>query len=373
MRGIVWFYMLNKRLYKKAVFSVILALLLVCVISFSFISKADSGMINVVLVQTNKSDKISGEIIKDLLDDESMAHFMVAHSVTSAVEAVKSGAADTAWIFPENMGSQTDFTPQKGRSTVQVVEREQNVLLRLTREKLNSKLFEYSARSYCRHFVDQYLPELDSVSDEELMYYFENTSVDRDLFVFDNPVTSSAQGQSDYLTAPLRGLLAIITTLGGLAGTLYYMKDEEKKLFANIPLKKQPLVAFVSVGVATLNLAIISMVALFASGLYRFSLLEVLAALLSAVSSAAFCMLLLSIMRSIKVFGAVIPALITVMSFACPVFFYLKECRILSLLFPPTYYVFSASMPMFLLYAALYTVACLAAAYLIGKIKPKKA
>ena len=113
--------------------------------------------------------------------------------------------------------------------------------------------------------------------------------------------------------------------------------------------------------------------ALCASGLYRFTLIEVLAALLNAISSAAFCMLLLSILRSVKVFGAVIPALITVMSCACPVFFYLKACRILSLLFPPTYYVFSASRPIFLFYAVLYTAACLAAAYLIGRIKPKKA
>ena len=235
MRGLIWFYMLNKRLYKKAVFITILVLLAVSVIGFSVISQADSGMINVVLAQTDKEDKLSGEIIKDLLDDESMAHFTVADSVTSAVDAVKSGKADTAWIFPADMGSEADFAPQRGKSVIRIVEREQNVLLRLTREKLNSKLFEYSARSYLRYYVDEYLPDIKNVSDEELMSYFESTSVDRDLFVFDNPVTSSSQGESDYLTAPLRGLLAIITTLGGMAGALSYMKDEEKKLFAHIP------------------------------------------------------------------------------------------------------------------------------------------
>ena len=301
-----------------------------------------------------------------------MVLFSLADSPEEAINAVKTGTADSAWIFPADMGTVGDFALLNHDAVIRIVEREQNVILRLAHEKLNAELFRHLSRAYGIEYARLNLPELERLSEQELLDYFENTVIDDTLFVFDNPVSSSKQGGSDYLTAPLRGLLALITVLGGMAGALYYMQDEEKRLFANISLKKQPFIAFASIGVATLNVSLISMVALLASGLYRFGITELAAALLYALASAAFCLLTAQIFRSVKVYGAILPALITVMSCVCPVFFNLKELRGLSWLFPPTYYINAATNSMCLVYMLIYTAVLLAlatAVRLLCKIK----
>lgn len=358
-RALKWFYMLTKRLYKKAAFIVILALILASVIVFAFAAKSDSGFVRIALTEEGAGDKISEEIIDELLRDDSMLMYARFDSPADAVAAVRSGKVDVAWIFPENMGDSPADYSLLSDGTVKVVEREQNVVTRLAREKLNAVLFDYTARAFYLSYIDEKLPELDSLGDEELLAYFENAVIDDELFVFDNPESSSL-GEADYLTAPLRGLLGIIIVLGGLAGALYYMKDEEKGLFANIPLNRQPLIAFVCIVTATLNISLVCLLALFASGLYAFSLTELACALLYAVATASFCMLLKEIFGSIKSLGGVIPAVIILLSVVCPVFFNFKAARAFSFIFPPTYYINVTFSAKYLLYMAGYSLICLA-------------
>lgn len=368
-KALKWLYMLNKRLYKKATFIIILALLLVSVVVFVDASKADSGFVHVVLAQTNKNDKISSEIVKSLLNEESLALFTVAETPEAAINAVKSGQADTAWIFPENMGSLSDF-PLGKSGIIRVVEREQNVFLRLAREKLNAVIFKYSARAFFLSYADAKLPTLSGFSDEELLSYFENAKIDEELFIFENPVNKAeTKNASDYLAAPLRGLLGVITVLGGMAGLLYYMNDEEKRQFSNISKRGQSFIAFASVGTATLNISAVAMLALWASGLYRVTLTEIACTLTFALCTASFLMVLKEVFGNIKVFAAVIPAIITIMCAVCPVFFNLKALRLYSFIFPPTYYINCAGNEMYLVYMLAYSAAALTIAFLIRTLK----
>lgn len=364
-----WIYMLNKRLYKKASFIAILVLLLISVVAFAFASKAESGFVNIVLAQSNKSDKISSEIVKELLNEDSLVRFTLAESVEDAVATVKNGKADTAWIFPEDMGSLSEFALLNG-GVVRVVEREQNVFLRLSREKLNSVLFKYSARAFFLSYADEKLPTLSSFSDEELLSYFENAKIDEDFFVFENPITSAEKTKSsDYLSAPLRGILGVIIVLSGMAGLLYYMNDENKRHFSNISIKGQSFLAFASVITATINISLVALISLFASGLYRVTATELACAIIFSFCTASFLMVLKEIFGNIKAFGAIIPALVLIMCVTCPVFFNIKELRTFSFIFPPTYYINCSANGKYLIYMLAYSAVCLILAFLIKQIK----
>ena len=113
----------------------------------------------------------------------------------------------------------------------------------------------------------------------------------------------------------------------------------------------------------------VSMVALLVSGLYRFSLTELVGTLLFAFCSASFLMVLKEILSSLRSFGAFIPALIIVISCICPVFFNFKMLRGFSFLFPPTYYINMVGSSIYLLYMCGYSTACLLIAYIIRRIK----
>ncbi len=370
-----WFWILNKRLYKKASFIAILVLLFLAVCLFAIASQGDSGFVHVVLAQTDKADTLSSKIINDLLAEDSLILFTVEDTPEQALEAVKMGQADSAWIFPEDMAQQlSSFVSQKDGDFIRVVEREQTVFSRLSREKLHAALYNYSAKAFFIDYTRDNIPELNNLSDEELLNYYDECKISKELFVFGNPPSaSSGTAESHYLTAPLRGLLGIITVLSGLAAALHYMQDEKKHTFAWVPQKNRWLVGLACISVSTINTALISMIALCVSGLYAFHVREVICALLFALCCASFCLLLKQVFRKIPILGSTIPVFIAMMTCICPVFFVIDQVRLLSFLFPPTYYIHAAYNNSYMAYMLVYVAVCLALSYLLEKLKRGKA
>ena len=74
--------------------------------------------------------------------------------------------------------------------------------------------------------------------------YYEATKIEGRLFEFSTvdgePATDLLENAS-YLTSPVRGLLAVVVTLCGLAGAMYAKQDEKLGTFSWMPEKKRPL------------------------------------------------------------------------------------------------------------------------------------
>lgn len=367
-RPFAWLYMMNKRLYKRGTYLALMALIFASVCIFTAVSKKDKGFLHIALTQ--KGDEVCG-MVQSLLEEDSMIRFTYIDDPEDGIRAVRNGQADALWIFSEEL---KDHSYEKlNFPTVTVVEREQTVFLRLAREKLHSLLFSYNARAVFLDYSRENLPMLNGLSDEQLLSYFENTKIDDELFVFDNPVSQSVQnGSASYLTAPLRGLLAVLCVLGAMAGALYHLQDEERKLFSNLPLRYRPILSFLCVWVSALNIAVVALLSLWASGLYELTLREILNTVLFSLCTTAFAVLLQEICCKIGVYAAMIPALITAMSFLCPVFFNLRSARAVSLFFPPTYYIYGSYHGKYLLYMCAYTLSCLLLAYFLRLLKGKK-
>lgn len=363
-----WFFILNKRLYKKASFVSILVLLLVSVILFSFMAKKESGFVRVVLAQEDNSDETSNEIIKSLLDENSMVLFTKAPSPDEAIEDIKSGVADSAWIFPKDMKKElSEFANTQTNSFVRVIEREQNVFLRLTREKLHAILYDYSAKAFFINYTRENLKELNDLSDDQLLEYFDSTIINDDLFVFGNPVSNNNKDSNNYLLAPLKGLLGLIIVLGGMAATLYFMQDEKNGIFSFVAHRKKLFVEAACVTVATLNLSFTSMIILFTSGICKFSITEIISAFTYALCCSAFCMILRRLFCNVKLFASIIPALVIIIACICPVFFTIKQVRPLSFLFPPTYYINVSHSSIYLLYMVFYLGVCFLISFIFSK------
>lgn len=365
-----WFFILNKRLYKKASFVSILVLLLISVMLFSFMAKKESGFVRVVLAQEDSSDETSNEIIKSLLDQDSMVLFTKAPSPDEAIEDIKSGKADSAWIFPKDMKKElSEFANSQNNSFVRVIEREQNVFLRLTREKLHAVLYDYSAKAFFINYTRENIKQLNNLSDKELLKYFDSTIINDELFVFGNPVSNNNKDSSNYLLAPIKGLLGLIIVLGGMAASLYFIQDEKNGIFSFVAHRKKLLIEAACVTVATLNLSVTSLIILLASGICDLSLGEIVAAFSYAFCCSAFCMVLRRLFGSVKLFASAIPALVIVIACVCPVFFTIKQVRPLSFLFPPTYYINVSHSNIYLLYMLLYFAVCFLISFIFSKFQ----
>ena len=144
MKLVMWFLLLSKRLYKKLTFLAILLLIPVLVLAYNAAAQDDSGMITVVLAQ-KESDPLAQKIIENLDASSQLIRYDICQDAETAQALVEGGKADMAWIFEGNLEARlADFMaqPKEKNALVTVFLREDDVTLRLAREKLSGALYQ---------------------------------------------------------------------------------------------------------------------------------------------------------------------------------------------------------------------------------------
>ena len=186
-----WFYILSKRLYKKWSFLVLLALIPLSVVLLSFSSSSTSGFLNIALTYEDKSDAKAKEIVNDLKGSSSLVTFTVLDEKEDALNLIKTGKVDAVWIFPSDMQNKINtFVENKSEDSavVQIIEREENVMLNLSREKLTGALYRHCATAQYIYFARTELPELDNFSDEYILNYYNEYEMIGKLFSYNTPL-----------------------------------------------------------------------------------------------------------------------------------------------------------------------------------------
>lgn len=184
-RGLLLFFLFNKRLFKKTGFRLLLCAVPLLALGMRNLSDGESGVLHILLCQENPSDALSGEIVKKLLTEKSVIQYTLVQQPEEVCALVESGRVDAAWIFPDEMQEKLDqFTGEgfRGDGVIRIVEREDNVALRLAREKLFGALYTYASYSLYRNFIHK---DLKLEADEEiLLQNYEETAVEGSLFQF---------------------------------------------------------------------------------------------------------------------------------------------------------------------------------------------
>lgn len=361
-RWLRWLWMLSKRLYKRASFLAILALIPIAVVALQVAAQSDSGFLHVVLAQTDPDDPVSSALIEDFMAEDSLIRFSYVADPRTATDMVINGEADAAWIFPDDMQERVDKFVSSNYSRggfVTVVEREQTVFSRITHEKLTFSLQEYTSRACYLDFTRDNVEALNSLTDKELLTYYNEAEFHEELFLFRSPDgATSTQPEANYLIAPVRGLLGVLVVLCGLAAALFYCQDRARGTFALVPEQRQGVVAFACLFIAVLNVTAVVLAALLMGGVATFWLKELLIVLLYALCCAAFCLLVLRLCGSMRALAAVLPVLIVAMIALCPIFFDFRHLMWMQMLFPPTYFINAGHDHRWLWYMVLYTAVC---------------
>lgn len=372
----MWFLLLNKRLYKKATFVLLLALIPLMILALYIVAQQDSGFVTVALAQEDPNDSISSEIVADLLDDQQIIRFVDCESLSAAKTMVSEGRADAAWVFPDEMEERLERFLEARRNkepVVTVLLCEETVPLRLSYEKLSGELYKHCAPMLYRQYARDKTPELDGLNDEKLMSYYWSFEQKNELFRFVYPDNSVSDGnEGGYLVTPLRGLLSVFVLLGGLAATMFYLQDERKGLFAWIRQSRLPLVAAGCQSIAMLNLSLVMVLSLAAIGMTVSLPREAVLLVMYVLCCTAFCSLLAQLCRRVNVLGMVTPPLVVCMVAVCPVFFNFGALRSVQLLFPPTYYLNAVHSDRYILYAAVYVAVCSVLSLMLSLVRKKR-
>lgn len=357
-----WMAFLWKRLYKKATFLLLLISIPLLVLGYNATAREDSGVLTIALASRPSEVEALTRSVWDELQESQLILYVECESPEAATEMVRRGDADTAWIFEENLEHKIyDFVARRSRQNafVTVIEPEDRVMLKLLREVLSGTMFPHCSQALYLTYLRENAPELQSLSDEQLLTYYENAGFDENLFLMTDIEGNSSQPEenTNYLLTPIRGMLAVVVVLAGLASAMYYIRDEELGTFTLVHQRAKPLVELGCQLISGVNVLIVVLLSLMlthqAVGFGR----EVVTALLYGLCVAAFSMVVRRLAGSIRALSMVIPILVVVMLVICPVFFDLGALRQSQLFFPPTYFIIGAYNEKYLMYMALYTLA----------------
>lgn len=354
MRILTWCRLLNKRFLKKPAFLVLLALIPILAASLTLLTGEGGTILTVALCP---ADEVSGEIVEALMEEEGVLRCILAEDEEEARALVGGGEADAAWIFSDRTDELVERYASDGRAKVIVtaVEREDNVFLRLAREKLYAAMFPTVSRAAWEAFLERE-SGVEDLPEEVLSEYEHWIEIDEAPVRFSYMDGTEAEVGDDYLRSPTRGLLAILLILGALAAAMVYVRDKRagtltwaggKALF---PLSAAYLL------LPMLDMAVMTCLALYLAGLGGSLGYEVLLLALLVFSGAGFAMLVARFCGSEARIGVAALVLTVCMLALCPVFLNVRALRGLSMLLPPYYYLHAVHNRDFALYLAAYAV-----------------
>lgn len=371
-----WIFFLNKRLFKRIGFIIILCVIPLMILAMNIVSQQDNGVVTVALAAEDPDDTDAAEVMEGLVTGKSILRYKRCNTPDEAVSLVSTGKADTAWIFGSGLNEKIgrfagDISERNAFITI--VEREETVATQLSRERLYGEIYSRCSYALYRDFVLTRVDGAENISESELKNVYESLDFDDGLFrmAFIDGEDASASEAADYLTAPLRGLLCITVVLSSFAAGMYYLQDESNGVLLRIPGKQRFPFAVLSSFAAVFDTALVMFVSIFAAGIATGILHEAAAAILYALAVTGFGMFIRRICGKISVLATVSPVITAGILGVCPVFVNLSRIRPLQLLLPPYYYLNAVHNDAYLYYLAIYAAVIFAINYLLYRITDK--
>lgn len=368
-RFFTWYSLLNKRLFQKYSFIIVLCMVPVMMFAMRYVAAQDSGMMTIALAVEDPEDAFAAKIMGDLSGREDVLRYITCETVEEAVDLVRKNRADVAWIFPEDLyGRLADYVVTGGdEPIVHLVERESSTALNFTREVLCNAMYPDFAYAVYYDYVRNEL-QVEDLTDEQLREMYENSLIKYDLFEMSYLDGEKAE-DSNYLLAPMRGMLAVWFVLCGFAAVLYFMQDSDKGTFVWFPVKNPVNLAYGTQAVLISDAAIIFVVACYLVGVNVSLPGELVGIVMFSLCTLGFCNVMRLLIGKIRWMGALVPLLTLGMLLMNPVFIDLKMFGSIRYLFPPIYYLKSMHNTAYILWMAVYAVSTYVLCVLIETIR----
>ena len=334
-RFFLWWALLSKRTLRRPSCLAVLLAVPVLALLLSLATRQGGRVITAALWREDPADPAAAAAVERLLAEDGALRCFEARSEEEARQAVARGKADAAWLFRRGAADVLSDFDALGPPAVTVVEREDTVFLMLAREKLVAALYpelSYGVFARALRSLDSSAPD-----DAVLRRYYAESAVSDPVLIF-----SFADGDGTpaerFLSSPLRGLLAVLTLMAGLASALGSCREEELESFVWLPAGKRRLLPVLCHLTAVVPVQAASLAAVAAAGLLTGGRAEIPAALLFCLDAALFSELLRLLCGKERVLAALLPLLLPAALLLSPIFLDLSMLRPLQALLPVFHY-----------------------------------
>ena len=287
---IKWYFMFNKRFFKKTSFIALLLIIPLIVSATNLFLTEEKGMLNIG-IYNDGNDKASKEMLDSILSKNGVLLYKEYSSREEVTEAVRNSEIDSAWIIEEDFAKRLYALSRgdKEAHPITVVEREKTTPLRISHIQLVAELFKPLSYIMCEDFIYKRIATPEELSPQEIRKLYEYNDNLKDVIAMEKIGTYANVDapSTDYLTSPVRGLMSVMVVLSSLAGALYFLKDKASGKYQWLPENKHfiPAVAMCLAAsvLAALTVFITLLVSGFSTGIPRESLSMLLLILTSTV------------------------------------------------------------------------------------------
>ena len=312
-----WCLLLLKRCFRRPGYWFILAAAPLLTLALLSAAREGSRLVTVALVLTDPRDPAAVLTRDSLARSSGAVRVLEFDAPDSARDAVADGTADAAWILGSleeelRAYAETGWTDP----VIRVVEREDNPLLMLARERLYAALFP--ALSHAE--FDALMGKRFGVTDETILRERYDFGADLCSMVLFEDLSGGEREESAYLLSPVRGLLALLVLLTGLASALYAIGEDRRETFLWLSRPGRAFVPLLSHFLAELPAAAAALLSLWAAGLTRGAGGECLLMLAYCAACAVLSEVLRRLLRTEERLAAVIPAVLLISLALSPIF-----------------------------------------------------
>lgn len=369
-KGLLWFCLLTKRLFKKQGYLITLALIPILSFAMSFFVKTEeTGLMRIVLVAKDPEDQTVNTIFEKLLNDSdgNIFSFTVTKSQDDAKTMVENKTVDAAWVFEDEFSSKVEQTVKSGDiPLINVYAVCDSIFFKASREKIFAAIMpEISYEMYLEH-TRLLLPQDTDITDEQLREYYDKYGTDERIveFTYLDAEHISIE-ETNFLTSTIRGLLAVIMLLCGISSTMYFYSDEKQGIYSWLTAKKRLFVLLGSNFSALLIAGVFVFAALLLSGNCVSVARELIVMILFVVCTSAFCAVLGAACNSVGKLGLALPTVLLASLALCPIFFNINLLKPVQVLLPPYLYLYAINDARYIKWMAGYAVVAILTAYVL--------
>ncbi len=363
-----WYFMCSKRLLHKLSFIIILCLIPVIIPVTKLAMSGESGILRIAVASQDNSPAAKRAMEK-LRNTDSIIQFVICDTESDATDMVTTHKADAAWVYKDNIEERINsFIKKESKEPfLKVIEREENVILQMSREMFYETIFDEVSFSLYSNYAHNNLKLVGKISDEELRANYFDREKGRSIIEM-TKLSSDAPVKQNYLISPIRGILSILLILSGLAAAMYFLKDNSNGKFAWLSPTKRILPAFATCLSASAFSGVAILLALLVGGFSVGFLREFISMILFIIATSIFSLCFCIMFKSYGKLGAVIPGIIVFALVLSPIFFNVSFFPMLRFLLPSHYYLYSIYDNAYYLYFILYSLLILAVVLILNYV-----
>lgn len=368
-KPLIWFYLLSKRLLFKVSFVLLLLSIPFLMYSVNLAMQGESGVLKIILC-ADEENIGAEEVINSIISDKSIVLFEENSNLDASLSLLEQKKADAVWYFADNFDTKLNHyaSGKSSKPFVTVYEREDTVPLKLSREKLFGKVYNKFSYYVYRDFIYSEIADSDKVSEVTVKKYYDQTLRKNNIVQIKTIDGTEVSESASYLSSPLRGMLASLIVLCGLAGAMYFLKDKKAGRYDWLTSTKRIIPAFAECASAVVLSSLAVFISLFVSKIATDFASEALCMVLFTVATIGFCLCFAIIFRTPGVLGASIPAFIIIMMVLSPVFFNIQVLKPVRMMLPTHYYLYSIYDAKVIIDFVFYIICVYTVAFLLNRI-----